>query len=420
VSALNISRILDVNLAPEGHLAIEWARRHSPLVDGFLRDRLSDKALEGRRIAVVVHLEAKTAFLATVLADAGAEVVVAGSNPHSTRDEIAAALVDRGIAVHSTRDSGYDAWEKDLLSVADTGPEFIIDDGAELTIRIASQRPELLAELKGVTEQTTTGVARLAALAERDMLPFPALAANDAACKHLFDNKYGTGQSTIQAILNLTNMLMAGKTVALLGYGWVGRGIAAHVRALGGTAWVIEVNPVRALEAFMDGHQVGNIATALPSADFVITATGGRRALSREHFANMKDGVILANAGHHDLEIDVEALADEADDFRTVRQGIDEYVLSGHRSVLVLANGALVNIAGGLGHPIEIMDLSFAVQGVGCHELARGVVPAGIHVIAPEIDAEIAAAKLGFHNIHLDVKEPHQEDTIDDLLRREG
>ena len=190
MSALNISRILDVNLAPEGHLAIEWARRHSPLVDGFLRDRLSDKALEGRRIAVVVHLEAKTAFLATVLADAGAEVVVAGSNPHSTRDEIAAALVDRGIAVHSTRDSGYDAWEKDLLSVADTGPEFIIDDGAELTIRIASQRPELLAELKGVTEQTTTGVARLAALAERDMLPVPALAANDAACKHLFDNKY--------------------------------------------------------------------------------------------------------------------------------------------------------------------------------------------------------------------------------------
>ena len=419
MSALNISRILDIDLAPEGHLAIDWARRHSPLVDGFLRERLRDGALKGRKVAVVVHLEAKTAFLATVLADAGAEVVVAGSNPHSTRDEIAAALVDREIQVHSVRDSGYEAWEKDLLAVAETAPDFIIDDGAELTIRMATHRPDLFAELSGVTEQTTTGVARLMALAERDMLPFPALAANDALCKHLFDNRYGTGQSTVQAILNLTNMLMAGKTVALLGYGWVGRGIAAHIRALGGTAWVVEVDPVKALEALMDGHQVGNLATSLPTADFVITATGGRRALSREHFSLMKDGAILANAGHHDLEIDVEALADEAKSFRSVRSGIDEYVLPDDRSMLVLANGALVNIAGGLGHPIEIMDLSFAVQGVGCHELARGEVAQGVHVIAPEIDSEIAAAKLNFHGVHLDRKELHQEDSIDDLLRPE-
>ena len=197
---LNRSRITDIELAPAGHLAIDWARRHSPLVDGFLRERLSDGALNGKRVAVVVHLEAKTAFLATVLADAGAQVVVAGSNPHSTRDEIAAALVEQGIEVHSTRDSGYEAWEKDLASVAASGPELIVDDGAELTLRMARQDPEKFALLRGVTEQTTTGVARLTELSNRNMLPCPALAANDAACKHLFDNKYGTGQSTVQAL----------------------------------------------------------------------------------------------------------------------------------------------------------------------------------------------------------------------------
>ncbi|HCK74239.1 MAG TPA: adenosylhomocysteinase, partial [Acidimicrobiaceae bacterium] len=335
MSVLNRSRITDIELAPAGHLAIDWARRHSPLVNGFLRERLSDGALNGKRVAVVVHLEAKTAFLATVLADAGAQVVVAGSNPHSTRDEIAAALVEQGIEVHSTRDSGYEAWEKDLASVAASGPELIVDDGAELTLRMARQDPEKFALLKGVTEQTTTGVARLTELSNRNMLPCPALAANDAACKHLFDNKYGTGQSTVQAMLNLTNMLMAGKLVVVLGYGWVGRGIAANVRALGGTAFVAEVDPVKALEAFMDGHQVGELSIGLPKADFVITATGGVRALARKHFSELKNGAILANAGHHDLEIDIEALADEAESFRNVREGIDQYSLNNSRSVMV-------------------------------------------------------------------------------------
>ena len=419
MSVLSRSRITDIELAPAGHLAIDWARRHSPLVNGFLRERLSDGALNGKRVAVVVHLEAKTAFLATVLADAGAQVVVAGSNPHSTRDEIAAALVEQGIEVHSTRDSGYEAWEKDLASVAASGPELIVDDGAELTLRMARQDPEKFALLRGVTEQTTTGVARLTELSNRNMLPCPALAANDAACKHLFDNKYGTGQSTVQAMLNLTNMLMAGKLVVVLGYGWVGRGIAANVRALGGTAFVAEVDPVKALEAFMDGHQVGELSIGLPKADFVITATGGVRALTRKHFSELKNGAILANAGHHDLEIDIEALADEAESFRNVREGIDQYSLNNSRSVMVLANGALVNIAGGFGHPIEIMDLSFAVQGVGCHELARGVIPEGVHVIDPAIDAEIAEAKLKFHGISVGKRMDSQTDNIDDLLGSE-
>ena len=415
------SHIADATLAPSGDLAIEWAKLHSPVVDGFVRSVLADGSLDGRRVSVVVHLEAKTAFLATVLADAGAEVTVAGSNPFSTRDEVAAALVERGIVVHSTRNSGYEAWEKDLIAVAETGPEFVIDDGAELTLRMAKFRPDLFAQLSGVTEQTTTGVARLRALHASGRLPFPAMAANDAACKHLFDNRYGTGQSTIQAMLNLTNMLLPGKRVAIVGYGWVGRGLATNIRALGGHAIVIEVDPIRALEAFMDGHRVAPASDALPDADFVITATGGMRAIGQQHFPLLKPGVILANAGHHDLEVDVESLDQDSVRAQTVRDGIDRYDLEGPgwegtKPVFVLANGALVNIAGGLGHPIEIMDLSFAVQGLGCHELATGGYEPGVHVISDALDAAIARAKLAAHHITLDEITADQHDSIDQFL----
>ncbi len=406
------SRIADASLADEGAVAIEWARRHSPVVDGFLRSRLADGALDGRRVALVVHLEAKTALLATVLADAGAQVVVAGSNPMSTRDEIAAALVARGIEVHSSRASGTDVWEQDLLAVADTSPQLIIDDGAELTLRMARHRPDAYATLDGVTEQTTSGVQRLRSLETAGRLPFPAMAANDARCKHLFDNRYGTGQSTIQAILNLTNLLMPGKRVVVVGYGWVGRGLATYVRAMGGTPVVVEVDPVKALEAWMDGHAVATMVEALPTADIVITATGGLRAVAEQHFALLTDGVILANAGHHDLEIDVPALARAASAVTRVREGIQCFTLAGGRGVHVLVGGALVNIAGGLGHPIEIMDLSFAVQGVGCHELAKGGLDPGVHVISPQLDAEIATAKLAAHGLSVDAPDPTQQEDL--------
>ncbi|MEM7273398.1 MAG: adenosylhomocysteinase [Actinomycetota bacterium] len=410
------SRIADETLAPDGNLAIDWAARHSPVVDGHVREVLSDGALAGRRVAVVVHLEAKTAFLATVLADAGAEVVVAGSNPHSTRDDVAAALVDRGLEVHSTRNSGYEAWEKDLLAVADTGPEFIVDDGAELTVRMLRHRPDRFAALRGVTEQTTTGVARLRAIDAAGRLPFPTIAANDARCKHLFDNRYGTGQSTIQAILNLTNMLLPGKVVVIVGYGWVGNGLATYVRAMAGHPVVVEVDPVRALEARMDGHDVAPIAQALPRADFVITATGGVRALGQDHFPLLKDGAILANAGHHDLEIDVESLDRGSTAHRVVRAGIERFTWNGERDIHLLASGALVNIAGGLGHPIEIMDLSFAVQGLGCHRLAATDLQPGVHLLPDELDRAIAAAKLAADGISLDSIADDQRDTVDDWL----
>lgn len=410
------STIADPSRAPDGRRAIAWACRNAPVLNGLLRERLTDGSFDGVRVALVVHLEAKTAFLATVLADAGAHVVVAGSNPHSTRDDVTAGLVDMGIEVHSSRGSSYEQWEKDLLSVADTEPEYIIDDGAELTMRMAKHRPALFDQLRGVSEETTTGVARLRTLHAAGRLPFPAMAANDAACKYMFDNRYGTGQSTVQAVLALTNFLMAGKRVAVIGYGWVGRGIANYVRALGGRAVVVEVDPIRSLDAFMEGHEVAPIAEAIVDADIVITATGGMRAVGATHFAHLKENAVLANAGHHDLEIDVEALRQQSSRVREIRDGVTCFDWEGGKQINVLAAGALVNIAGGLGHPIEIMDLSFAVQGLSSHELVVGDYAPGVHVLPRRLDEEIARARLASEGVVLDTLGDDQFDTIQEWV----
>lgn len=412
------SRIADPSLASAGHRSIEWARAHSPVLDGYVRERLSDSSLSGRRVAVVVHLEAKTAFLATVLADAGADVVVAGSNPWTTRDEVAAALVDRGIEVHSSRRSTPLQWEEDLAAVARTEPELVIDDGAELTVRLARDHPEAYSNLRGVSEETTTGVDRLWRLSAQGRLPLPAVAANDAACKHLFDNRYGTGQSTIQAILQLTNLRMPGRAVAVVGYGWVGRGIALYARALGARVIAVEHDPIKALEAHTDGHRVSDLRSALSTADIVITATGGMKAITTEHFDSLVPNVVLANAGHHDHEIDVPALERASSSSEEVRPGVTRYEL-GDRPVFVLSGGALVNIAGGLGHPIEIMDLSFSVQAMGCHLLATTRLAPGVHPFPRHLDQEIATAKLASRGIHLDAVDASNADTLAGMLTSE-
>jgi len=413
------SRIADPGLAPAGQRAIEWAARHSPVLDGFVRERLSDGTLSGRKVAVVVHLEAKTAFLATVLADAGAEVVVAGSNPWTTRDEVAAALVERGIEVHSTRLSTAEQWENDLASVALAAPELVIDDGAELTVRMSRDHPEPYSALRGVSEETTTGVDRLRRLQAQGRLPLPAIAANDAACKHMFDNRYGTGQSTIQAILQLTNLRMPGKRLVVVGYGWVGRGIANYARAMGARVTAVDHDPIKALEAHTDGHDVTDLRTALASADLVITATGGLGAIASDHFDALKSGVVLANAGHHDHEIDVPALDESATGSTQVRPGVTRYVLDG-RPIYVLSGGALVNIAGGLGHPIEIMDLSFSVQALACHTLATRELTPGVHRFPDDLDREIAAAKLASKGITLDAADAASADTLAGLFDEES
>jgi len=395
------SRIADSGLADEGDRRIEWVSRHAHVLNRLARERLSDGALAGKRVAVVVHLEAKTAYLALLLAGAGAEVVAAGSNPGSTQDPVCAALVRRGIEVHAVHGATADEFTADLLAVADTGPQLVIDDGAELTRRIVDYRPDLAGGLEGVSEETTTGVGRLRALEEASRLTFPAIAANDARCKHMFDNPYGTGQTTLTAILTLTNLLAAGKEFCVVGYGWVGTGVARAASGLGGRVTVVEIDPIRALTAHMDGHRVAPLAAALPTADFVVTATGLVEALPREAFAFLKDGAVLANAGHHSREIDVPALLALARRSREVRRGVTEVSLDDRR-VYVLVSGALVNIAGGDGNPVEIMDLSFSVQALSIHRLASGGLAPGLHRFPAELDDAIARTKLATLGIELD------------------
>jgi adenosylhomocysteinase len=396
-----VSRIADPSLAPEGHTRIEWARQHMPVLHRLLEERLGDGALSGRRVAVVVHLEAKTACLVLALREAGAHVVAAGSNPLSTQDAVCAALVERGVEVHARHGVSQAEFTDDLLAVAGTGPELVIDDGLELTRRMAEHRPDLYAGLSGVSEETTTGVARLRALEAEGRLPFPAIAANDARCKHMFDNPYGTGQATLTAILALTNLLAAGREFCIVGYGWVGKGLARAAHGLGGRVTIVEVDPVRALTAHMDGFRVASLADALPDADVVITATGLIEAVPDGAFGLLKDGVVLANAGHHDREIDVPALAAMTGDPIEARHGVRTYVLDGRR-IHVLVDGALVNIAGLDGNPIEIMDLSFSVQAVSAHHLASGAAPPGLNRFPDELDSLIARTKLATLGIVLD------------------
>ena len=396
------SRIADLGLAARGEQRIAWAARHSPVLSHLGRERLSDGALKGRRVAVVVHLEAKTAYLATLLADAGAEVVAAGSNPATTQDAVCAALVARGIEVHAVHGSTRGEFEEDLLAVAGAEPELVVDDGAELVARIVERRPQMAVGLRGVTEETTTGVVRLRAMERAGKLTFPAIAANDARCKHLFDNRYGTGQTAVAALSGLTNLITAGRRVCVVGYGWVGKGLARYAEGMGAKVVVVEVDPVPALEAHMDGHPVAPLAEALPHADLVVTATGGIDAVPAEAFPHLKDGAILANAGHHDRELDVEGLGREAGPGEEVRPGVTRYVFPDGRRCYLLVGGALVNIAGGDGHPVEIMDLSFSVQALAVHHLAREELPPGLHRLPDELDREVARAKLATLGIRLD------------------
>ena len=397
MDAAGRSRIADPSLAPAGEQRIAWVARHSPVLNRLARERLADGALEGRRVAVVVHLEAKTAYLATLLADAGAHVVASGSNPGSTQDAICAALVARGIEVHASHGASRAQFDADLLAVADTEPELVVDDGAELTARIVEHRAELAAGLAGVTEETTTGVARLRALEAAGKLTFPAVAANDARCKHLFDNRYGTGQSTLAAIDRLTNLSFAGREFCIVGYGWVGKGLARYARGQGGRVTVVEVEPVAALEAHMDGHRVARLEDALPDADVVIAATGAIDAVPADAIPLLKDGVLLANGGHHERELALDALGPGVE----ARPGVVAHEIPGGGTAYVLAEGRQTNVAGGDGHPVEIMDLSFSVQALAVHLLAGGGLEPGLHRFPAELDAEIARTKLATLGIEL-------------------
>jgi len=390
------SIIKNLALAPEGHRKIDWVASHSPVLNAISEKELADGALRGRKVAMSIHLEAKTAYLALLLSEAGADVTVAGSNPLSTQDDVCAALVERGVRVFATHDPADEEFERYLHLTLETGSEILVDDGAELVGRLVDAHPELVGNVIGASEETTTGILKLRAMEEEGVLPFPVLAANDARMKHLFDNRYGTGHSSLVALLANTNLFISGKAVVVMGYGWVGRGLAKYADGLGARVIVCEPDPVKLLEAYAEGYEVMNSLAAAEVGDVFLTGTGNLKVLGRAHFERMKDGALLANAGHYDHEFDLAALSEMSVSSREARKNVSEYELSDGRRLHVLARGRLVNIAAADGHPVEIMDLTFAVQALAAHYLAKNAsaMRPGLHTIPAEIDERVARAKL--------------------------
>ncbi len=390
------SIIADPKLAPEGNRKIDWVAQHAPVMNNIFEKHLSDGALRGRRVAMTIHLEAKTAYLAVLLSEAGAEVTVSGSNPLSTQDDVCAALAERGVRVFASHDPSDEDFEGYLIRTIETAPEIVIDDGAELVSRLLIHRPDLLDNVLGASEETTTGILKLKAMTAEGALPFPVLAANDAKMKHLFDNRYGTGHSAIVSLLANTNLFLSGKAVVVMGFGWVGRGLARYADGMGARVIVCEPDPVKLLEAYSEGYEVMNSMQAAEVGDVFLTGTGNLKVLRTEHFERMKDGALLANAGHYDHEFDLAGLKEMAAAEREVRRNVTEYELPDGRRLHVLARGRLVNIAAGDGHPVEIMDLTFSVQALAAHYLAKNAasMPGGLQPIPDEIDELVARAKL--------------------------
>jgi adenosylhomocysteinase len=390
------SDIKDPALAPDGHKKIDWVAQHAPVLNAIAGEQLADGSLRGKKIAMTIHLEAKTAYLATLLSAAGADVTVSGSNPLSTQDDVCAALAERGVRVYATHDPSDEDFERYLHQTIETGPDLIVDDGAELVGRLVDSHPDLVGNVIGASEETTTGVMKLKAMTNEGVLPFPVLAANDAKMKHLFDNRYGTGISSIAAILSNTNLFLSGKAVVVMGFGWVSRGLAKYADGMGARVIVCEPDPVKLLEAYSEGYQVMNSLQAAEEGDVFVTGTGNIKVLGLEHFGRMKDGALLANAGHYDHEFDLAGLQELAVGSREVRRNVTEYELADGRRLHVLARGRLVNIAAADGHPVEIMDLTFAVQALAAHHLASNAKDfgPGIQPIPAEIDDLVARHKL--------------------------
>ena len=387
-----------------GRMKIEWVSRYMKLLN-LLREKFSkEKPLAGLRIGISIHLEAKTAYLALTLSSLGAKVAITGSNPLSTQDDVAETLKNFGVEVHAKRTHDEKEYLKGLHKVLDYHPDLILDDGADLTVLAHMERKDALENLKGVSEETTTGVRRLRALEKKGMLVVPVIAVNDSKMKFLFDNRYGTGQSTWDSIMRNTNVLIAGKNVVVSGYGWCGRGIALRAKGLGANVIVTEVDPVKAVEAVMDGFQVMKMDDASKIGDIFVTATGNRDVIRREHFLNMKDGAILANAGHFNVEVSMKELEELAVKKFHARPNVDGYVLPNGKTIFVIAEGRLVNLAAGDGHPIEIMDISFSLQVLSLLFLSKNheSLEKKVHLLPPEIDEEVARLKLKALDVEID------------------
>jgi len=404
--------IKDISLAEEGMKRINWVSEYMPILNKIKERFIREKPFRNKRIAISIHLEAKTAYLAMVMKSGGAEVAVTGSNPYSTKDEVTAALAKEGVKVYAQYGVSDEIFRHYLNRVLDIKPHLIIDDGAELVSIVSTERKELQREVLGAAEETTSGVIRLQALEREGKLAFPVFKVNDAYMKYLFDNRYGTGQSVWDAIMRTTNLNIAGKTVVIIGYGWCGKGIASRGRGLGAEVIITEIDPIRAIEARMDGFRVMKLEKALPFADIFITATGNKDVLVKKHMDKMKDKTILANAGHFDVEISKRDLEDLAAEKKSeVRKNIDEYILKDGRRIYLLAKGSLVNISAGDGHPIEIMDLSFALQALSIKYINDHYkeLENKLYRVPEEIDKKVAILMLEASGIEIDELTPEQK-----------
>lgn len=404
--------IRDESLADEGLKQIEWADWQMPVLRQ-IRERFErEKPLSGIRIGACLHVTKETANLMRTLIAGGAQVALCASNPLSTQDEVAAALVKHfGIPVFAIRGEDTETYYRHIHAVLDTQPDITMDDGADLVSTLHKERQEQVAKVIGGTEETTTGVIRLRSMAREGVLRYPIIAVNDAYTKFLFDNRYGTGQSAIDGILRATNFLLAGSTLVVAGYGWCGRGIAMRGRGMGARVIVTEVNPLRALEAVMDGFEVMPMAEAAEKGDVFVTATGDVRVITVDHLLKMKDGAIVCNAGHFDVEVDVRGLRQIAVKVRRIRPSVDEFTLPNGKRIFLLAEGRLVNLAAAEGHPASVMDMSFANQALSVAYLARRAheLPREVHSVPREIDEEVARLKLASMGVRIDTLTPEQQ-----------
>ncbi len=407
--------IKDINLAPKGKQRIEWAGREMPVLKQIQERFAQEKPLAGIRLIACCHVTTETAHLAIAIKNAGADAILIASNPLSTQDDVAACLVaDYGIPVFAIKGEDNETYHRHLELALDHRPNIIIDDGGDVTATLVKERKDQLPEVIGTTEETTTGIIRLQAMFKDGVLSFPAMNVNDAETKHFFDNRYGTGQSTLDGIIRATNVLLAGKTLVVAGYGWCGKGVAMRAKGLGADVVVTEINPVRAIEAAMDGFRVMPMEKAAIEGDIFVTVTGNKHVIRGEHFQAMKDGAIVCNSGHFDIEIDLKTLEAESTEVKEVRNFTQQYKLKNGKSVIVLGEGRLVNLAAAEGHPSAVMDMSFANQALACEYLVKNkeTLEAGLHSIPEELDREIARLKLQAMGINLDTLTSEQIEYI--------
>jgi len=407
--------IKDRSLSTKGKARIEWAEMNMPVLRQIRERFEKEKPLEGRVLAACLHVTTETGCLAITLKAGGAEVGLCASNPLSTQDDVAASLVeDYGISVFAVNGEDRDRYYSHIESVLDMKPDITMDDGADLVSMVHSDRKDALEKIIGGTEETTTGVIRLRSMESSGVLAYPIIAVNDAMTKHFFDNRYGTGQSTIDGILRATNMLFAGSRVVVAGYGWCGRGVAMRARGMGASVIVTEVDPLRALEAVMDGYQVMPMAEAAKVGELFVTLTGDRTVVAREHFELMKDGAIVANSGHFNVELDLEGLETISKGKRTVREFVEEYTLEDGRRIFVLGEGRLINLAAAEGHPASVMDMSFANQALSAEFIDReaGKLKKAVYTIPESIDRDIARLKLETMGIRIDTLSAEQREYL--------